>query len=144
MNVQTHLQDMDDKSVESDDLIHEVHTLRSVVADLTEQREADRRSILILQSQIDNMRDAKCSDSFESVLRNAGAMCSALWSRVPSVPLDDILHNLRRRAKKTGKVSSKSSSCSKKAHATGTSVDRQIRRNKGSVFELNNSLTRGT
>ena len=126
-------------------LVKEVNMLRAVIEDLSEQRESDRRSILILQSQIDNIRDVKCSDSFESALRNFSSICSSLWNRVPSIPIEDIIHNLRRRAKKkSGKVSSKSSVTSKKAATARSTLSKKPKDSKESVFQLNNSLPRGT
>ena len=126
-------------------LVKEVNMLRAVIEDLSEQRECDRRSILILQSQIDNIRDVKCSDSFESVLRNFSSICSSLWNRVPSIPIEDLLVNLRRRAKKkSGKVSSKSSVASKRQASARSTVERKPKGSTVSVFQLNQSLPRGT
>jgi hypothetical protein len=131
--------------LEREVLLDEVNKLRAVIEDLSEQRECDRRSILILQSQIDNMRDVKCSDSFESVLRNFSSICNSLWNRVPSLPIDDIIHNLRRRnKKKTGKVSSKTSVSSKKPHSARSAFGWKPKESPDSLFQLNKSLPRGT
>lgn len=128
-----------------DDLVEEVITLRRLVADLTEQREDDRRSILILQSQIDSLRDTKCTDSVESSFKTIGAVCAALWSRVPEFPIDSIVAYLRRnKRKKSGRISSKSSVSSRKNRANKSDQGLEGKSSVETAFKLNRSLVRGT
>jgi hypothetical protein len=131
-------------SLNREELIGEVNYLRSLVAELSDQREDDRRSILILQGQIDNLRDAKCSDSFENSMRNISAVCQSLWSRVPSVQLEGFIHYLSRRSKKkSGKKSSKSSVASS-TRRSGVSHRRKSEDTQGSIFQLNKFIPRGS
>jgi hypothetical protein len=128
-----------------EDLVEEVITLRRLVAGLTEQREDDRRSILILQSQIDNLRDVKCTDSVESSFKAIGAVCSALWSRIPEFPIDGIVAFLRRnKRKKSGRISSKSSVSSRKNRSNKTDQGIGSKSSIETAFKLNRSIVRGT
>jgi hypothetical protein len=141
-------QDQKDLPPCREELVGEVNYLRSLVADLSEQREDDRRSILILQNQIDNLHDTKCSDSLESSLRNISLVCQSLWNRIPPVQVDGIINYLsRRNKKKSGKKSSRSSVTSSSRKLGGekrmttytTGSDSQ-----GSIFQLNKAIPRGS
>ena len=97
------------KSGDQADLFSEIESLRCTVQELNEGRENDRKSILILQSQIDHMRGYKCSDSFEASFKNAIAIAGVIWNQVPSFSPRSFLGPSRRSRK--GKVSSKNTSC---------------------------------
>lgn len=134
------------KAPDREELITEVNFLRSLVSDLSEQREDDRKSILILQSQIDNLRDAKCSDSFESSFSTMSAICSSLWNKVPTIQLEGIIHYLSQRSRrKKGKTSSKSSvSSSLKRKSLRMTNENCNRSSEASIFQLNKGLPRGS
>ena len=83
-------------------LMAEVVKLRKTVEDLNEKREEDRQSILILQSQIDHMRGAKCTDSVESSLKTMYNIASYLWNQVPSIPVASLVQSYKKRTKKKG------------------------------------------
>ena len=124
-------------------MIEEIINLRRVVSELHEQREDDRRSLLILQSQIDSMRDAKCSDSFEASLKTAVNICAALWNQIPSIPIQSMLLSLRRRKKKSGKLSSKNSVSSKKVSPSASSTSfRSKDDSRNNAFQVHRSLPR--
>lgn len=97
-------------SVNRSDLLTEIEKLRSIVEDLGERREEDRRSILILQSQIDHMRGYKCSDSLETSFKNMYAVANVLWDQLPTISLGSLLVSRRKKGKKS-KNSSKTTSC---------------------------------
>jgi hypothetical protein len=84
-------------------LVAEILDLKRTIEDLTERREEDRKSILILQSQIDRMRGGECSDSLESSFKIITNVASYLWKKVPSVPLASVLTNFGPPGKKRSK-----------------------------------------
>lgn len=123
-----------------DILIDQIINLRKIVSELNEQREGDRRSILILQSQIDSMRDAKCSDSLENSFKTVGAIASVLWNQLPAFPLRDILLDLRRmskRKKKSKTSSSKKGSSSKSLNSSSVSLGQET-----TLFQVKRSVPR--
>lgn len=137
--------EVDSVDGERQHMIEEIINLRRVLSDLNDQREDDRRSLLILQSQIDSMRDAKCSDSFEASLKNAAAICCALWNQVPSFPVQSLLQSLRPRKKKGGKMSSRSSVSSKKVSSSSSATSYRSKSDKpAGSFEVHRSLARDT
>ena len=78
-------------------------SLRRQLLELNEQRECDRQSILILQNQIDSMRDAKCSDSFEASLKNLGAVAKILWNNLPQISISKSLFAPRSKKRRLGR-----------------------------------------
>ena len=92
--------------------IDEIMKLRSAIKDLHDRHEEDRKCILILQSQIDHMRGAKCTDSFESSFNLMFSAASYLWSKVPSISIGALLKESKKRNKKkdTRGISSASTS----------------------------------
>ena len=112
---------------DKDQTISEILSLRQVVEELHDQREEDRQSIRILQSQIDSMRDAKCSDSFDQTLQNLRATAVSLWNSVPWVSLDALIRGLKRKKRRVLKGLAPSETASKKVssdrstyHKTGS------------------------
>ena len=108
----------DGSNVNSSALLAELESLRNLVEDLGERREEDRRSILILQSQIDHMRGYKCSDSLETSFQNVYAVANVLWNQLPSISLRSLLKSGKK--KKKG-LSSKSTSCNSSKLSTSRS-----------------------
>jgi hypothetical protein len=134
------------KSQSKEELISEVQTLRSLVSELTEQREDDRRSLLILQSQIDNLRDVKCTDSFEKSFKTISSVCYILWNKVPSIPVDGIVSYLKRsERRRAGKVSSRTSESSTRLGNSKVESSKSRKRDpQPGAFQLNKSVVRGT
>ena len=127
---------------DKDILISEVINLRRIVSDLNDQREDDRRSILILQSQIDSMRDVKCSDSFEASLKNAAMVAATLWNQIPSFPLRSVLESLKRKKhKKSGKVQAKLPANTKSLNSARSTSSKGAGTSKP-VFEVASALPR--
>lgn len=100
-----------------DQLCSEVQKLRNQLAELSEEREADRKSILILQGQIDTIRDSsKCSDSFETTLNLIGRAISCAWNKMPSIQFPSLHHSTKKKryfsesSKPTGRTSKKAAS----------------------------------
>lgn len=92
-----------DITSDKDQMISDIISLRRIVEDLHDQREEDRQSIRILQSQIDSMRDAKCSDSFEQTLQSFKAAATSLWNQFPSISLDAVFTGIKRKKRKVFK-----------------------------------------
>jgi hypothetical protein len=92
--------------------VEEILKLRNAIKELHERHEEDRKCILILQSQIDHMRGAKCTDSFESSFNLMFSVASYLWSKVPSLSIGALLKESKKRNKKkdTRGISSASTS----------------------------------
>ena len=92
--------------------VEEMLKLRNAIKELHERHEEDRKCILILQSQIDHMRGAKCTDSFESSFKLMLSAASYIWSKVPSISLSDLLKESNRKGKKRGSKGVSSASTS--------------------------------
>jgi len=93
-----------------DQLVTEIVELKRTIEDLSERREEDRKSILILQSQIDRMRGAECTDSLESSFSLISNVATYIWTKVPSLPLSSILSNYTINPRKKSKKSSSAAS----------------------------------
>ena len=78
----------------------EISKLRMALQNLQERHEEDRKCILILQSQIDHMRGAKCTDSVESSLKLMFNTASYIWSKIPSISMAHIFEGYKKKSKK--------------------------------------------
>lgn len=110
--------------MDREQLAVEVNKLRNLVAELSEDREGDRKSILILQEQIDSIRNSsKCSDSVESSFALLGSLVACAWNKLPSIPVPSFQQFLKKG--RFVSSSSKSSQKSSRRSAKGTpSLDR--------------------
>lgn len=100
-----------------EDLCVEVEKLRRELEVLSEEREGDRKSILILQEQIDSLRDSsKCSDSLETTFQLMGNLVACAWSKIPAVQLSFLQRSSKKKRyvseqyKNSGKTLKKASS----------------------------------
>ena len=116
-------------------LIAEIIELKRTIENLTERREEDRKSILILQSQIDRMRGAECTDSLESSFKIVSNVASYVWTKVPSVPISSILSSITNGGKKKSKKKSSSHSSS----ATGSVKSKKL---PNAVFKTSTYITK--
>jgi hypothetical protein len=100
-------------SMDKEQLCCEVLKLRKQLEELNEGREGDRKSILILQQQIDCIRNSsKCTDSVESSLALMGNIAAYLWNKLPALPS---IPRARRKTRSVNDPSRASSKSSKKA-----------------------------
>lgn len=118
---------------ERDSLFSELEGLKQLVEDLHDQREEDRQSIRILQSQIDSMRDVKCSDSFDQSLHNIKAMAINVWNQLPSVQLDGFISAFKRRKRKVLKSLPVNGSCSTKGDTSRQSMTKGSHRKESKM-----------
>jgi hypothetical protein len=110
-----------DSSPHRETLIEEIVSLRHQLSEINEQRESDRKSLLILQNQIDSMRDAKCSDSFETSLGNLSAVARILWNHIPSVSISKLFGGSRTSSKRVKAKSDRSS----KSHVSKVRITKE-------------------